>query len=189
MKLLSTNISVHKPAVFSTPQMHRSLIALIASALWFVALPWAGAAEQAALSGTFLVAGKAAALKYASAYKGEPESGKPVTVLVLTAKDQSKDSKATVDALFGKFGDAIVVKVFDDGKIYSADVLHSGFDLPNNTLTLFGDAPLSIKDFKNSDGAISGTLTSGGAQEVRGQKWEVNLTFKARYRDWERSEN
>jgi hypothetical protein len=96
MKLLSTNISVHKPAVFSTPQMHRSLIALIASALWFVALPWAGAAEQAALSGTFLVAGKAAALKYASAYKGEPESGKPVTVLVLTAKDQSKDSKATV---------------------------------------------------------------------------------------------
>ncbi len=180
MKLLSTNIPVHKPAVFSTLQMHRFLIAVIASALWFVALPLAGAAEQAALSGTFLVAGKAAALKYASAYKGEPESGKPVTVLVLTAKDQSKDSKAAVDALFGKFGDAIVVKVFDDGKIYSADVLHSGFDLPNNTLTLFGDAPLSIKDFKNADGAISGTLTSGGAQEVRGQKWEVNLTFKAK---------
>jgi hypothetical protein len=44
--------------------------------------------------------------------------------------------------LLGKFGDAIVVKVFDDGKIYNADVLHSGFDLPNNTLTLFGDAPL-----------------------------------------------
>ncbi len=180
MKLLSTNIPVHKPAAFFIPQTHRSLIALIASALWFVALPWAGAAGQGALSGTFVVAGKAAALKYASAYKSDPESGKPVTVLVLTTKDQSKDSKATVDALFGKFGDAIVVKVFDDGKIYSADVLHSGFDLPNNTLTLLGDAPLSIKDFKNADGAISGTLTSGGAQEVRGQKWEVNLTFKVK---------
>ena len=180
MKLLSTNIPVHKPAVFSTLQMHRSLIALIASALWFVALPWAGAAEQAALSGTFVVVGKAAALKYASAYKGDPESGKPVTVFVRTTKDPGKDSKATFNALFGKFGDAIVVKIFDDGKIYSADVLHSGFDLPNNTLTLFGDAPLSIKDFKNADGAISGTLTSGGAQEVRGQKWEVNLTFKAK---------
>jgi hypothetical protein len=180
MNLPTSSISLRSPATSPLAQTRRSLLAAIATTLLFLALPWAGAAGEAALSGTFSVAGKAATLKQVGAYKGEPESGKPVTVLVFTAKDPGKSAKPASAALFGKFGDAIVVKIFDDGKIYSADLLHAGFDLPNNTLTLLGNGEVSIKDFKNADGAISGTLTSGGAKDARGQKWEVALTFKAK---------
>jgi hypothetical protein len=175
-----TNLPFRNIAIPALAQTGRSLLAAIAAALLFLALPWAGAAGEAALSGTFSVGGKATALKDSAAVKGEPESGKPVTVLVFTAKDPGKSAKPASDALFGEFGDAIVVKVFADGKVSSAELLHAAFDLPNNTLTLLGDREVSIKDFKNAEGAISGTLTSGGAKDARGQKWEVNLTFKAK---------
>ena len=167
-------------AISSIAQPRRSFVAAVALALFFLPSSWVGAAEPAALSGTFSVAGKAAALKHASAAKGDPESGKPVTVLIFTAKDQAKAAKPASDALFGELGDAIVVKVFADGKIYSAEVLHSAFNLPNNTLTLLGSSEISITDFKNAGGTISGTLTSGGAKDARGQKWEVSLTFKVK---------
>ncbi len=173
-------LSPRTPSLTTCTQTRRSWLAALAITLMLLASPWTHAAGEAALSGTFSVGGKAAALKFAGASKGDPESGKPVTVFVFTAKDPGKAAKPAFDALFGKFGDAIVVKVFEDGKIYSADVLHAAFDLPNNTLTLLGNGELTIKDFKNSAGSISGTLTSGGAQEVRGQKWEVNLTFKTK---------
>jgi hypothetical protein len=54
---------------------------------------------------------KPAALTQVTAHKGDPESGKPVTVLVFTTKDQAGDPKAAFNALFGKFGDALVAKV------------------------------------------------------------------------------
>lgn len=182
MNLPTSSIPLVKIANTAFAQTRRSLLAAIATSLLFLALAWAGAAGEAALSGTFSVAGKAAVLKHAGAYKGDPESGKPVTVLVFTAKDPGKSAKPASDALFGEFGDAIVVKVFDDGKIYSAELVHAGFNLPNNTLTLLGNREVGIKDFKNADGAISGTLTSDGAKDARGQKWEVALTFKTKAR-------
>jgi hypothetical protein len=72
----------------------------------------------------------------------------------------------------------VVVKVFDDGKIYNAELIHAAFDLPNNTLTIFNG--VTIKDFKKADGQISGEFTSGGEKDARGQKWEVDLVFKAK---------
>ena len=96
------------------------------------------ALAQGTLSGVDMANGKPAVLTQVVAYKGEPESGKPVTLLVFTTKDQGKDPKAAFNALFGKYGDAIVVKVFPDGKIYSTDVRHSALDLgPVPSATLF----------------------------------------------------
>ena len=57
-----------------------------------------------------------------------------MTVLVFTTKDQAKDPKAGFNALFGKFGDALVVKVFPDGKIYSIDLIHSKLDSPSGSI-------------------------------------------------------
>lgn len=149
----------------------RLTLALIASLLLA-----ASALAQSTLSGSYEVAGKKATLMQVSAVKGKPESGKPVTVLVFTAKSQGKAADPATDALFGEFGDAIVVKLFDDGKVYSADLVHAAFDLPNNTATIFGGA--TIKDFKKADGKISGELVSTG--DARGQKWTVDLVFTAK---------
>lgn len=130
---------------------------------------------QTAPTGTYKVDGKAGPLTQVKAYKGAPEAGKPITVLVFTGKDQGKSANAASDALFGELGDAVVVKVFDDGKIYNAELVHTAFNLPNNTLTLFNG--VTIKDFKRSGGEISGDLTSEGGKDARGQTWEIDLVF------------
>jgi hypothetical protein len=135
------------------------------------------ASAQGTLSGTDKANGKPAALTQVVAYKGEPESGKPITLLVFTSKDQGKDPKAAFNALFGKYGDAIVVKVFPDGKVYSADVRHSALDIgPVPSATVFD--VVQIKDYKAAGGEISGRVT--GKTEIRGQPWEVDLTFQTK---------
>jgi hypothetical protein len=150
-------------AVFATLQL---LIILI--------LP-SSAFAQGTLSGVDKANGKPTVLTQVVAYKGEPESGKPVIVLVFTTKDQGKDPKAAFNALFGKYGDAIVVKVFSDGKIYSTDVRHSALDLgPVPSATLFG--VVEMKNFKLTGSEISGHITAN--TDIRNQPWEADLTFK-----------
>jgi hypothetical protein len=135
------------------------------------------ASAQGTLSGIDKANGKPAALTQVVAYKGEPESGKPITLLVFTAKDQGKDPKAAFNALFGKYGDAIVVKVLPDGKVYSTDVRHSALDIgPVPSATVFD--VVQIKDYKAAGGEISGRVM--GKTDIRGQPWEVDLTFQTK---------
>jgi len=158
--------------------VHFRISAAFASVLLpFILALASSACAQGTLSGIDKANGKPAALTQVVAYKGEPESGKPVTLLVFTTKDQGKDPKAAFNALFGKYGDAIVVKVFPDGKIYSTDVRHSALDLgPVPSATLFD--VVQLKDFKAAGGEISGHLT--GKTDIRGQPWEVDLTFQTK---------
>ncbi|HME21567.1 MAG TPA: hypothetical protein VKI44_09525 [Acetobacteraceae bacterium] len=155
------------------------IAATIAIALLpLIALLSVAASAQSTLSGVYKGNGKPAALTQVTAHKGDPESGQPVTVLVFTTKDQAKDPKAGFNALFGKFGDALVVKVFPDGKIYSIDLIHSKLDSPSGSIQVFGVG--TMKDFTMAGGEISGHLTSGGAKNVRDQTWEVDLIFKTK---------
>jgi hypothetical protein len=156
----------------------RVTAALAAAALVFVVLLSAGASAQSTVSGFYKGNGKPAALTQVVARKGEPESGKPVTDLVFSTKDQAGDAKPAFNALFGKFGDAIVVKIFADGKIYSVDLVHSNLDAPGGSIQVFGG--FTMKDFAMAGGEISGHLSSGGEHEVHGQKWDVDLTFRAK---------
>jgi hypothetical protein len=137
-----------------------------------------GAFAQDKLSGVYKGNGAPAALTQVVAYKGEPESGQPVTVLVISAKSQAGSSKPSFDALFGKFGDALVVKILPDGKIYSLDLVHSKLESPGGSIQIFG--VLKMADFKMADGRVSGHLTSGGPSKVRDQTWEVDLTFETK---------
>jgi len=157
---------------------HRCItVTFIATLLAIVALVSSGAFAQGTLSGVYKVNGKPAALAQVAAYRGEPESGKPVTLLVFTTKDQGKDPKAAFNALFGRYGDAVVVKVFSDGKIFSTDVRHAALDLgPVPSATLFD--VVQMKDFKVASGEISGHLT--GKVDIRNQPCEVDLTFKSK---------
>jgi hypothetical protein len=143
-----------------------------------VVLLSAGASAQSKLSGIYKGNDKPAALTQVTAHKGDPESGKPVTVLVFTTKDQAGDPKAAFNALFGKFGDALVVKVFPDGKVFSVDVVHSNLDAPGGSIQVFGG--FTMKAFAATAGEISGNLTSGGPHETHGQKWDVDLTFQTK---------
>jgi hypothetical protein len=135
----------------------------------------AATSAQAPVSGVYTCDGTAAALTQITAHAGDPEGGKPVTVLVITAKDQAGDPKAAFKALFNNFGDAIVVKVFADGKVYSGDLVHSKLQAPGGSAQLFG--VLKIENFSTAGGEISGRLTSGGPVDVHGQSLNVNLTF------------
>jgi hypothetical protein len=159
--------------------MRRRVTATLAAAtLALVVFPAASVFAQSTLSGAFKVDGKAAALSQVAAYAGEAEAGQPTTVLVFSTKNQGKDPKAAFNALFAKFGDALVVKVLPDGKVFSADLVHANLSSPNGSAQVFG--VVKINDFKASGGEISGEVTSGGPRDLRGQSWEIDLTFKTK---------
>ena len=136
-----------------------------------------GAWAQSKVSGVFKGNDKPAALTQVTAHKGEA-SGQSVVILIFSSKDQGGDPKADFDALFGKFGDAIVLKVAPDGKVLTGDLVHSNLDAPGGSIQTSG--VLKISDYKAADGRISGHLTSGGAHEFHGLKWEVDLTFETK---------
>ncbi|MGH6981834.1 MAG: hypothetical protein ACREFC_11560 [Stellaceae bacterium] len=160
---------------FQFPRMNFVFAAVLVSAL---ALFSAGASAEGTVSGVYKGNGKPADLTQVSAYKGDPEQGKPVIVLVFSSKAQTGDPKPASSALFGKFGDAIVARVFADGKIYSGDLVHSNLDVPGGSIQLFGG--LKMAEFAAANGEIAGHLTSGGQKSMCDWTWEVDLQFKAK---------
>lgn len=126
-----------------------------------------------AIAGTYTGNGKAAALTQVTAHTGEPFDDKPVTELVFTTKDQAGDAKASDHALFGNYGDAIIVKVQPDGTVIGTEVIHSALKMGSVSIS----GPITIKDYKVAGGEISGHLTSGGPVDVFDQKVEIDLTF------------
>ncbi|HEY5007912.1 MAG TPA: hypothetical protein VII42_07905 [Caulobacteraceae bacterium] len=136
--------------------------------------PAAGASGPA-ISGSYTADGKPAVLTQVTAHKDDPFDGTPVTALVFTAKDQGGDDKAAFDALFDKFGDAMVIKVEPDGTVIGADIVHSALKSPSGSVSIAG--VFTIKDYQATGGQISGHLTTGGPTDVFGQKVDVDLTF------------
>jgi hypothetical protein len=126
------------------------------------------------VSGSYTVDGKAAVLTQVTTAKDDPFDGQAVTDVVFTAKDQAGDAKAAEDALFGNFGDAIVIKVEPDGTVVGADIVHSGLK-EQGSVSLSG--VFTLKNYQASGGQISGELTTGGPNDVFGQKVDVDLTF------------
>jgi hypothetical protein len=128
-----------------------------------------------AVAGTYTGNGKPAVITQVTAHKDDPFDGQPITALVFTTKDQGGDDKAAFDALFDKFGDAIVVKIEPDGTVIGADVVHAGLQSPSGSVSLSG--VLKLEGYSAAGGQIAGHLTSGGPVDVFGQKLNVDLTF------------
>jgi len=127
------------------------------------------------VNGVFKGNGKDAKLAFVSARWGEPFDGKPGIVLVFTEKDHSKVKKPDFDAAFGKFGSALVISVFEDGRIYGCQVAHSahkkqGFSSVGN---------IETDGFNFADGKVEGGITTNGQQEFFGETWDVNIKFVA----------
>ncbi|MBI3408634.1 MAG: hypothetical protein HY040_09790 [Planctomycetes bacterium] len=142
----------------------------------FVTIASLTAGDEAPVSGSFKGNGKEAKLAHVSASKGEPLSDKPTIVLVMTEKDHSKEKKPQNKALFGHFGSALIITVYQDGKIVGCEVAHAAHE--KGAFSALGD--ITMKDFKLDGGKIQGKLATKGEVKAFGQTWEVNLKFQAK---------
>ena len=133
-------------------------------------------ADDRPVSGVYKANGQEATLAYVSASKGDPPGDKPTIVLVFTEKDQTKDKNPRFNAMFGKLGSALIITIYEDGKVVGCQVAHAA--LKNSGLNAIGDIKMS--DFKLENGKIQGKLSTGGEDEFFGDKWEVDLKFHAK---------
>src|SRR4051812_17758071 len=127
------------------------------------------------VTGVFKGNGKDANLAYISARWGEPFSGKTGIVLVFTEKDHSKVKKPDIDAMFGKFGSALIISLHEDGDLYGCQVVHSAHK--KQGFSSIGSVETS--GFSYGDGKVEGELTTNGQVDTFGETWEVKLKFVA----------
>ena len=127
------------------------------------------------VTGKFVGNGKNAAIKYVMVEEHEAFSGKEAITLIFTEKDPAAVKKPSFDALFGKLGSALVLKVFYDGGIFGCQVMHSAHQ--KQGFTSLGE--IKMVDFKIAGGNVSGRVTTEKELDTFGEKWEVDLTFAA----------
>jgi hypothetical protein len=135
--------------------------------------PGPAANVKPTVSGLFKGNGKEAKLAYLSAHWREPFDGKPGMVLVFTEKDHAQNKKPDFDAAFGKFGSALIIALFEDGNIFSCQVVHSAHKKQGFSSV----GRIKTDNFKFEDGKVEGELTTDGEDEFFGDTWEVNLKF------------
>jgi hypothetical protein len=134
------------------------------------------AADDPPVSGVYKGNGQEAKLAYVSSKKGETFADKPTIVLVFTEKDHSKAKKPDFDALFGKYGSALIITVHEDGSVVGCQVAHTA--LKKSGFSSVGRIKMS--DFKLENGKMQGKLSTGGEDEFFGDKWEVDIKFQAK---------
>ena len=77
------------------------------------------------VTGMFKGNGKEAKIAYVSALWQEPFSDKQSIKILFTEKDHSKANKPAFDANFGKFGNALIISLHEDGSIFGCQVVHT----------------------------------------------------------------
>jgi hypothetical protein len=127
------------------------------------------------VTGTFMGNGKEAKLNYVSARWVEPFSGKTGIMLVFTEKDHSKVKKPDIDAMFGKFGSALIISLHEDGDIYSCQVVHNA--MKNKGFSSSGS--IEATPFTYENGQVEGEITTNGDVDTFDEKWAVKLKFVA----------
>ncbi len=123
-----------------------------------------GAADSE-VSGIFKGNDQLAKPAFVSAHKGTPVSGKETIKLVFTEKDNSKDERPELKALFGDYGSALVIGIESDGKIVTCDVAHEA----HKQKPISSPASVKMSEFKNEGGQISGRIATDGKAEAVGE--------------------
>jgi hypothetical protein len=127
------------------------------------------------VTGTFMGNGKEAKLNYVSARWTEPFDNKPGILILFTEKDHSKDKKPDNNAMFGKYGDALIISLHEDGSIYSCQVVHNA--MKNKGFSSSGS--IEATPFTYENGKVDGEITTNGVVDTFDEKWEVKLKFVA----------
>ena len=102
------------------------------------------------VTGIFKGNGKEAKLAFVSARWSEPFAGKPGITLLFTEKDPGKTNKPDTDAMFGKFGNALIISLHEDGDIYGCQVVHSAHKHPGFSST----GTVETNGFTYADGKV-----------------------------------
>jgi hypothetical protein len=131
------------------------------------------AADTPQVTGKYLGNNKEAKLIYGLAVPIDPWQGEPAYQIVLTEKDPSKAAKPEFDALFGKLGHALLVKVTKSGKIFGSEICHQ--DLKRSGVSQVG--VLNVEKFKIEGNTISGRFFTKGPVEIFDETWEGDLTI------------
>ena len=142
------------------------LFVLLISAMLF-------AADAPQVTGKYLGNNKEAKLVYGLAVPIDPWQGEPAYQIVLTEKDPSKAEKPEFDALFGKLGHALLMKVTKSGKIIGSEICHR--DLKRSGVSQVG--VLNLEKFKIEGNMISGRFFTKGPVEIFDETWECDLTL------------
>ena len=127
------------------------------------------------VTGTFTGNGKEAKLNHVSARWTEPFDNKPGILLLFTEKDHSKDKKPDNDAMFGKYGNALIISLHDDGSTYSCQVVHNA--MKNQGFSSSGS--IEATPFIYENGKVEGEVTTNGVVDAFDEKWAVKLKFVA----------
>jgi hypothetical protein len=154
----------------------RSVAVLFLALIGSFALNGRALADDAPVSGVFKGNGKEAKLAFVSARKGDKLSDKPTIKLIFTEKDHATDKRADFKAMFGDFGSALIITIFEDGKIVGCEVVHKAHEKMG--FSSLGSVKMS--DFKMKDGNLSGTIKTNGEVKSFGQTWELNIKFQAK---------
>jgi hypothetical protein len=131
--------------------------------------PGPAANIKPSVTGLFKGNGKEAKLAYVSARWREPFSDQSSIELVFTEKDHSKDKKPDFNAAFGKFGNALIISLHEDGGIFGCQVVHNAHE--KKGFTAIGR--IKANNFTFADGKVEGELTTEGEDEFFGETWEV----------------
>jgi hypothetical protein len=137
--------------------------------------PGPAANVKPSVTGVFKGNGRDAKIAHVSAHWREPFNNQPGMVLVFTEKDHSKDKKPDFDAVFGKFGSALIISLHEDGGIFGCQVVPAAHE--KKGFSSIGQ--IKTNNFQFADGQVQGELTTDGQAEVFGETWEVNLKFVA----------
>jgi hypothetical protein len=127
------------------------------------------------VTGIFKGNGKEAHLAYVSARWTEPFDGKTGIMLVFTEKDHSKARKPDLDAMFAKFGSALIISLHEDGDIYGCQVVHNAL----KTKGFSSSGSIETSGFTYDAGKVEGELTTNGPVDTFGETWEVDIKFVA----------
>ena len=127
------------------------------------------------VTGTFMGNGKEAKLNFVSARWTEPFNNKPGILLVFSEKDHSKDKKPDNGAMFGKYGNALIISLHEDGSIYSCQVVHNA--MKHSGFSSSGS--IEATPFTYENGKVEGEITTNGLVDSFDEKWEVKLKFAA----------
>jgi hypothetical protein len=138
-------------------------------------IPGPAANVKPSVTGVFKGNGKDAKLAHVSAHWREPFNNQPGMVLVFTEKDHSKDKKPDFNAVFGKFGSALIISLHENGDIFGCQVVHTAHQ--KQGFTSIGS--INTSNFKFEDGKVDGELTTNGQVDTFGETWEVNVQFVA----------
>lgn len=153
--------------------MHAAIRTVLATGLLLSSFALSAAGP---FTGTYLANGKDARLAFLDARRGDPFGGNPVTILVFSEKDGSKEKDPGFKAQMGHLGDALVVHLSRNGAAW--DVI--GTEFAHSALRhsgASGSGIVDVKDVKEAGGELSGHLYTKPGEDLFGEPIAIDLTF------------